>query len=64
MRRPEIRVEELPAVVTAVGHTRTVESRMRMVEVFLSVAFHEEVNRHYSCPLQDEGGETKTQTFR
>lgn len=52
-RRPGVRVEELAAVVAAVGHAGAVEGRVGPVQLLLSVALHEEVDGHHACTLRD-----------
>lgn len=58
--RPGVWVQELAAVVAAVGHAGAVEGGVRPVQLLLSVAFHEEVDGHHSCTLR----ETPTRTRR
>lgn len=44
-------MEELAAVVAAVGHAGAVEGGVRPVQLLLSVTLHEEVDGHHSCTL-------------
>lgn len=51
--RPGVWMEELAAVVAAVGHAGAVEGGVRPVQLLLSVTLHEEVDGHHSCTLRD-----------
>lgn len=50
-RRPGVWMEELAAVVAAVGHAGAVEGGVGPVQLLLSVTLHEEVDGHHSCTL-------------
>ena len=51
-RRPGLRVQVLTAVVAALRQAGAVESWVWPVHLLLSVALHEEVNRHHPRTLQ------------
>lgn len=53
-------MEELAAVVAAVGHAGAVEGGVRPVQLLLSVTLHEEVDGHHSCTLRHRQRDTMT----
>lgn len=56
-------MEELAAVVAAVGHAGAVEGGMRPEQLLLGITLHEEVDGHHSCTLGRRHTETYTDTM-
>lgn len=49
-------MQELPAVVAAVGHAGAIEGRVRSIQLFFCITLHEQVNGHDTCPLFEQEG--------